>query len=54
MATDTARILVIGASVNGSICAASLQIAGFNVTLLALEGIKLGSVTTQKVLNPLL
>lgn len=35
MNTDTARILVIGAGVNGSVCAASLSNAGINVTVLA-------------------
>ena len=35
MKTDTARILVIGAGVNGSVCAAGLQCAGANVTVLA-------------------
>ncbi len=35
MATDNARILIIGAGVNGSICAVGLYEAGFNVTLLA-------------------
>ena len=35
MNKDTARILVIGAGVNGSICAAGLQNAGVDVTLLA-------------------
>ncbi len=35
MKIENARILVIGAGVNGSICAASLDKAGINVTLLA-------------------
>ena len=35
MVKDTARILVIGAGVNGSVCAAGLQQAGANVTVLA-------------------
>ena len=35
MKTDNARILVIGAGVNGSVCAASLHKAGINVTILA-------------------
>ena len=35
MKMDNARILVIGAGVNGSICAASLYKAGINVTVLA-------------------
>ena len=35
MNRDTARILVIGAGVNGSVCAASLHKAGINVTVLA-------------------
>ncbi len=35
MATDNARILVIGAGVNGSICAVGLYTAGFDVTILA-------------------
>ncbi|MBL8164057.1 MAG: ketopantoate reductase family protein, partial [Anaerolineae bacterium] len=35
MLTDNARILIIGAGVNGSICAAGLHNAGFNLTLLA-------------------
>lgn len=35
MVKDTARILVIGAGVNGSVCAAGLQRAGANVTVLA-------------------
>ncbi len=35
MATDNAKILVIGAGVNGSICAVGLHNAGFNVTILA-------------------
>jgi 2-dehydropantoate 2-reductase len=35
MKADGARILVIGAGVNGSICAAGLHSAGFDVTLLA-------------------
>jgi len=35
MATDNARILVIGAGVNGSICAVGLYAAGFDVTILA-------------------
>ena len=35
MNTDYARILVIGAGVNGSVCAASLYKAGINVTVLA-------------------
>lgn len=34
MNMDTARILVIGAGVNGSICAVGLHNAGFDVTLL--------------------
>ncbi len=35
MDTDRARMLVIGAGVNGSICAVGLYQAGFDVTLLA-------------------
>jgi 2-dehydropantoate 2-reductase len=35
MKTDNARILVIGAGVNGSICAVGLYNAGFDVTILA-------------------
>ena len=35
MATDNARMLVIGAGVNGSICAVGLSTAGFDVTVLA-------------------
>jgi 2-dehydropantoate 2-reductase len=35
MAHDNARILILGAGVNGSICAAGLQRAGFDVTVLA-------------------
>jgi len=35
MVTDNARILVIGAGVNGSICAVALYTAGFDVTVLA-------------------
>lgn len=35
MAADQSRILVIGAGVNGSICAAGLYNAGFNVRVLA-------------------
>ena len=35
MVMDNARILVIGAGVNGSICAAALHTAGFDVTILA-------------------
>jgi 2-dehydropantoate 2-reductase len=35
LTTDDARILVIGAGVNGSICAVGLFNAGFNVTVLA-------------------
>jgi 2-dehydropantoate 2-reductase len=35
MKTDNARILVIGAGVNGSICAAGLHNAGVDVTILA-------------------
>ena len=35
MVKDNARILVIGAGVNGSVCAAGLQQAGANVTVLA-------------------
>jgi 2-dehydropantoate 2-reductase len=35
MKMDDARILVIGAGVNGSVCAAGLQRAGANVTVLA-------------------
>ena len=35
MIKDTARILVIGAGVNGSICATKLQTAGVDVTMLA-------------------
>jgi len=35
MTMDTARILVIGAGVNGSICAVALHHAGFDVTVLA-------------------
>jgi 2-dehydropantoate 2-reductase len=35
MPTDKARLLVIGAGVNGSICAAGLHHAGFDVTVLA-------------------
>jgi len=35
MVTDNARILVIGAGVNGSICAVGLYTAGFYVTVLA-------------------
>jgi 2-dehydropantoate 2-reductase len=35
MTTDTARLLVIGAGVNGSICAVGLHNAGLNVTVLA-------------------
>lgn len=35
MKTEKARLLVIGAGVNGSICAAGLYQAGFDVTLLA-------------------
>jgi len=35
MVTDNARILVIGAGVNGSICAVALYRAGFDVTVLA-------------------
>jgi 2-dehydropantoate 2-reductase len=35
MKTDNARILVVGAGVNGSICAVGLYRAGFDVTLLA-------------------
>jgi 2-dehydropantoate 2-reductase len=33
--TDNARLLVIGAGVNGSVCAVGLYNAGFNVTILA-------------------
>jgi len=35
LTTENARILVIGAGVNGSICAVGLHDAGFNVTVLA-------------------
>ena len=35
MSTDNARMLVIGAGVNGSICAVGLFTAGFDVTVLA-------------------
>lgn len=35
MSAESLRILVVGAGVNGSVCAASLQRAGFNVTVLA-------------------
>ena len=35
MVTDNARILVIGAGVNGSTCAVGLYTAGFDVTILA-------------------
>jgi ketopantoate reductase len=35
MPTENSRILVIGAGVNGSICAVGLHRAGFNVTMLA-------------------
>ena len=35
MVTDHAKILVIGAGVNGSICAVGLHTAGFDVTVLA-------------------
>ena len=35
MAIDSSRILVVGAGVNGSVCAVGLHNAGFNVTLLA-------------------
>jgi 2-dehydropantoate 2-reductase len=35
MKTDSARILVIGAGVNGSICAAELHKAGVDITVLA-------------------
>jgi len=38
MDTDNARILVIGAGVNGSICAAGLYQAGIDVTVLAKGG----------------
>jgi 2-dehydropantoate 2-reductase len=69
MSTDNARILVIGAGVNGSICAVGLYRAGFDVTVLARgkryeELIKQGiviedpfkktrSVTKVPVINPL-
>ena len=35
MSIDSPRILVVGAGVNGSVCAAALHRAGFNVTVLA-------------------
>jgi 2-dehydropantoate 2-reductase len=35
MSYDSPRILVVGAGVNGSVCAAELHRAGFNVTVLA-------------------
>ncbi len=35
MSSDSPRILVVGAGVNGSVCAVELHRAGFNVTVLA-------------------
>ena len=34
MSSESPRILVVGAGVNGSVCAAELHRAGFNVTML--------------------
>lgn len=35
MSSESSRMLVVGAGVNGSVCAAELHRAGFNVTILA-------------------
>lgn len=55
MVTDNARLLVIGAGVNGSICAVSLYAAGFDVTILArgkrYEQIRDGSVIEDPFKN---
>ena len=54
MVTDQARILVIGAGVNGSVCAAGLQRAGANVTLMA-RGQRLEQLSEQGIVieNPI-
>ena len=54
MLKDTARILVIGAGVNGSVCAAGLQRAGAQVTLLA-RGQRFAELTEQGIVieNPM-
>jgi 2-dehydropantoate 2-reductase len=48
MIIDNARILVIGAGVNGSICAVGLYNAGFDVTLLA-RGKRYGELKDQGI-----
>ena len=54
MASDNARILVIGAGVNGSVCAERLLTRGVNVTLLA-RGNRLAEIQTNGIVieNPL-
>ena len=53
MASDNARILVIGAGVNGSVCAARLFERGVDVTVLALDK-RLAEVKTNGIVieNP--
>ncbi len=53
MASDDARILVIGAGVNGSVCAASLFERGVDVTVLA-RGKRLAEIVTNGIVieNP--
>jgi len=54
MASDNARILVIGAGVNGSVCAERFFAHGVNVTLLA-RGNRLAEIQTNGIVieNPL-
>ncbi len=54
MASDNARILVIGAGVNGSICAERLLARGMDVTVLA-RGARLAEIQTNGIVieNPL-
>ena len=54
MKTDGARILVVGAGVNGSICAAELHKAGLDVTVLA-RGKRLEELCADGIIieNPL-
>jgi 2-dehydropantoate 2-reductase len=54
MASDNARILVIGAGVNGSVCAARLFERGVDVTVLA-RGKRLAEIQTNGIVieNPL-
>ncbi|HWT83468.1 MAG TPA: 2-dehydropantoate 2-reductase N-terminal domain-containing protein [Candidatus Methylomirabilis sp.] len=53
MNTDSARILVIGAGVNGSVCATYLQRGGLDVTILA-RGERVQEIETQGIVieNP--